>query len=88
MGMVIEDKVTFISVAVNLIADIARNQPRFTSKDLWDRLGDVRPAEGRWVGNAFIRAKAAGLIASTGEYAVECVNERGNAKPCLIWRAA
>jgi hypothetical protein len=71
--------------AAEAIATIASRQEYLTGDDVWGALR-TPPRQSRMIGNALSKAKAAGVIAPTGQHRP---STRGlnHGRPILIWRS-
>jgi hypothetical protein len=71
--------------AAKTVAAIASRQEFLTSDDLWAALR-TPPRQSKMIGNALSKAKAAGVIAPTGQHRA---SKRGqnHGRPILIWRS-
>lgn len=71
--------------AAETIAAIAGRQEYLTSDDVWAALR-TPPRQSKMIGNALSKAKAAGVIAPTGEHR-RSTRAQNHGRPILIWRS-
>jgi hypothetical protein len=67
------------------IADLARTREPFTTDDVWQALCGLEPPDGRAMGAAMLKAKAAGLIDKTGHWR-ESKRVGCHCRPVAVWR--
>lgn len=74
----------WLAAAVDVVADICRRRSKFTTDDIWDRVGE--PPEPRAMGAVMRQAQRDGLCETTGSYEpsrrVEC-----HGRPVRVWRS-
>lgn len=79
------DKVAFISAALSLLTDFAKTRPQFLIEDAVAYAygkGLEEPYEPRWWGVVASKARADGVISTTGEFRRAVTS---NASPKPVW---
>jgi hypothetical protein len=73
----------WIAYAIDFMVKFSKENGAFTANDLWPA-GLSEPAEARWLGNAVMKARNAGLIAKAGAGN----SKRGHGVQITRWIAA
>jgi hypothetical protein len=75
----------WLGEAAETIAALASSQEYLTGDDLWASLR-TPPRQSKMIGNALSKAKAAGIIASTGQH-IPSKRGQNHGRPILVWRS-
>jgi hypothetical protein len=75
----------WMTEASEVITRLAERQQLFTSDEVWAAL-QMPPRESRMIGNAFTRARSAGVIAPSGEHRPSGRKEN-HGRPVRVWRS-
>lgn len=81
----IERDAAWMRQAVEIITEIAEQQPYLTSDDVWARV-EAQPSESRMMGNALVRAEHARIISPTPEHRPSR-RKANHRRPVRLWRS-
>jgi hypothetical protein len=81
----IERDAAWMREAVEIITEIAEQQPYLTSDDVWARV-EAQPSESRMMGNALVRAEHDHIISPTPEHRPSRRKEN-HRRPVRLWRS-
>jgi hypothetical protein len=73
--------------ALNVVKRIARRNSTFTTDDVWEKLGEDRPAEPRALGSVMRTAVSSNICRSSGGYR-QSRRPESHKRPVLVWRSA